>query len=187
MDERAPRAGRRFGCVADSCGALPFGFPPICAPQGHGGERLITGPRPCAGPANMRRGVCSKFARSYGVAHAHGPGWSKGSRTLDRKGAAIIGARRGALSVGHGLTVPPFWVGASLLCSSGIFPRPRIAGRIGRPLYSRTHSPGTPCGCSDFPGAYNRQGRAVSGGLYGARPQCWGLGTPSPSLKRAEG
>ena len=110
----------------------------------------------------------------------HAPG------VCSKKGRRLR-ARRGALSVGHGLTVPPFWVGASLLCSSGIFPRPRIAGRIGRPLYSRTHSPGTPCGCSDFPGAYNRQGRAVSGGLYGARPQCWGLGTPSPSLKRAEG
>ena len=43
--------------------------------------------------------------------------------------------------------------------SSGLLtPRLYMAGRIGCPLYSRTHSPGAPFGYSDFPGAYNRQG-----------------------------
>ena len=46
---------------------------------GHEGERLVSGPRPCAGPANMRRGSAQKGAaitRSPGryapVATAHG-------------------------------------------------------------------------------------------------------------------
>ena len=35
--------------------ALPLGFPPVCAAQGHGGKRLVTGPRPLSGSVDVHR------------------------------------------------------------------------------------------------------------------------------------
>lgn len=69
VDERAPRAG--LGLVsADECGALPLGLPPDMRAAGHGGKRLVSGPRPCAGPANMRRGTAQKRGGDYALAGA---------------------------------------------------------------------------------------------------------------------
>ena len=97
--------------------AMPRGFPPICAAQGHEGERLVSGPRPWAGPANMRRGTAQK----------------RGGDTL--AGAVLRGPRP---------RVPPV-VGGGCPCyglrgyySHGF----AIARRIGCPLFLRTHSPG---------------------------------------------
>ena len=67
------------------------------------------------------------------------------------------------------------------------------ARRIGCPLYLRTHSPGTPCGCSDcrmltIDGALSfLRGPFSLIALVVLARRCWGLGTPPPSLKRAEG
>ena len=43
------------GFVFRSCAALPFGFPPVCAAQGHRGKRLVSGPRPVAGSVDIHR------------------------------------------------------------------------------------------------------------------------------------
>ena len=56
---------------------MPCGFPPICAPQGHGGERLVSGPRPWAGPANMRRGTAQKGAVIFTLTGAYCYPWPR--------------------------------------------------------------------------------------------------------------
>ena len=91
---------------------MPCGFPPICAPQGHGGERLVSGPRPLADSVNMHRhrirGIeCTAYPRgrtaspSVGVHRRIGALHTFGTLTVQRrgavhsKGAAIWWARRG--------------------------------------------------------------------------------------------
>ena len=80
-----------------------MGFPPVCAAQGHGGKRLVSGPRPCAGPANMRRGTAQKRGGDYALAGAlcsrgHG---TRGPRRCRTRGEAAHFVDCGELSAGQ--------------------------------------------------------------------------------------
>ncbi len=95
---------------------MPLGFPPICAAQGHEGERLVSGPRPCAGPANMRRGSAQKRGGDFHahrgvllpVATAHGaPGYRTGAGgSFCRLRRAIRRPCLGGPFIGAGYRVP---------------------------------------------------------------------------------
>jgi len=82
------------GVVFRRCAAVPLGFPPICAVQGHGGERLMTGSRPLQGRRTCAGGTA-------------------------KKGAVIRSPGR-FLAAGHGLTAPPCKVGGYLAVVFGV-------------------------------------------------------------------
>ena len=79
VDERAPRAGLRFGYVADRCAAVPLGFPPICAPLvtrvsgWYRGRVRVQVRRTCAGGLLKKGAAITRSPGRYApVATAHG-------------------------------------------------------------------------------------------------------------------
>ena len=95
---------RRGLCSGRRCASL--GFPPICAAQGHGGERLITGPRPCAGPANMRRGSAQSLPGPMGFRTPMGRAGRRACAPWTEKGRRLSRSPGRIATRGHGTRGP---------------------------------------------------------------------------------
>ena len=109
-----------------------MGFPPICAPQGHEGERLITGPRPCAGPANMRRGSAQSLPGPMGFRTPMGRAGRRACAPWTEKGRRLSRSpgRCAPVATAHGAPGYRTGAGGSFCRLRRAIRRPCLGGRF---------------------------------------------------------